>query len=59
VDDVESLQAIAVDEATGKIAVCGGPDIFVYHPYGIKEEALKVRAQRKRSRACGSGSKLC
>ncbi|KAL2006687.1 hypothetical protein VTN00DRAFT_9355 [Thermoascus crustaceus] len=41
VDDVQSLEAIAVDEATGNIAVCGGPDIFVYHPYGIKGETLK------------------
>jgi hypothetical protein len=30
-----------IDEASGKIAVCGGPDIFVYQPYG-RDETLKV-----------------
>lgn len=42
VDDTETLEAVAVDEATGKIAVCGGPDVFIYQPYGIQHEALKV-----------------
>ncbi|BCR86495.1 WD repeat protein [Aspergillus chevalieri] len=41
VDDTETLEAVAVDEATGKIAVCGGPDVFIYQPYGIQHEALK------------------
>ncbi|KAJ5091472.1 RAVE complex protein Rav1 C-terminal [Penicillium alfredii] len=43
VDDTESLEAVAFDEASGKIAVCGGPDVFVYQPYGIQGETLKVR----------------
>lgn len=43
VDDTESLEAVTIDEASGKIAVCGGPDIFIYQPYGIKHETLKVR----------------
>ena len=42
VDDTDSLEAVAFDEATGKIAVCGGPDVFVYQPYGLKGETLKV-----------------
>ncbi|KAJ5490889.1 hypothetical protein N7539_002456 [Penicillium diatomitis] len=41
VDDTEKLEAVTFDEASGKIAVCGGPDIFVYQPYGIKGETLK------------------
>ena len=43
VDDTESLEAVAIDEASGKIAVCGGPDVFVYQPYGIQYGTLKVR----------------
>lgn len=34
-----------IDESSGKIAVCGGPDVFVYQPYGIQGETLKVRTQ--------------
>ncbi|OJJ49980.1 hypothetical protein ASPZODRAFT_13084 [Penicilliopsis zonata CBS 506.65] len=41
VDDTEALEAVTIDEATGRIAVCGGPDTFVYQPYGIKDETLK------------------
>lgn len=43
VDDTENLEAIAIDEATGRIAVSGGADIFVYQPNGFKGESLKVR----------------
>lgn len=32
-----------IDETSGKIAVCGGPDVFIYQPYGILDETLKVR----------------
>lgn len=48
VDDTENLEAVAFDEASGKIAVCGGPDVFVYQPYGIQGETLKVRIAGKR-----------
>ncbi|KAJ5682554.1 hypothetical protein N7462_005719 [Penicillium macrosclerotiorum] len=41
VDETEKLEAIAFDEQSGKIAVCGGPDVFVYQPYGIQGETLK------------------
>ncbi|KAJ5097458.1 hypothetical protein N7456_008179 [Penicillium angulare] len=41
VDDTDKLEAVAFNEASGKIAVCGGPDIFVYHPWGIKGETPK------------------
>lgn len=43
VDDTETLEAVTIDETSGKIAVCGGPDVFIYQPYGIQHEALKVR----------------
>lgn len=32
IDDAEALEAITIDEDSGQIAVCGGPDIWVYHP---------------------------
>ncbi|KAJ5167097.1 uncharacterized protein N7482_005878 [Penicillium canariense] len=41
VDDTEKLEAVAFDEASGKIAVCGGPDVFIYQPYGVQGETLK------------------
>lgn len=43
VDDTDKLEAVAFEEASGRIAVCGGPDVFVYHPYGLPGETLKVR----------------
>ncbi|KAL4778922.1 RAVE protein 1 C terminal-domain-containing protein [Aspergillus varians] len=41
IDDTPALEAVAIDEASGKIAVCGGPHVFVYLPYGIQNETLK------------------
>ncbi|KAJ5581798.1 RAVE complex protein Rav1 C-terminal [Penicillium sp. DV-2018c] len=41
VDDTETLEAVAFNEVSGTIAVCGGADVFVYQPYGIKGETLK------------------
>ncbi|EAW07461.1 WD repeat protein [Aspergillus clavatus NRRL 1] len=41
VDDTKTLEAVTIDEASGRIAVCGGPDVFIYQPYGIKHETLK------------------
>ncbi|KAI9681631.1 MAG: regulator of (H+)-ATPase in vacuolar membrane [Trizodia sp. TS-e1964] len=37
----EDLEAVAIDEATGKIATCAGSSIFLYRPYGWNEGALK------------------
>ena len=42
VDDADALEAVTIDESSGKIAVCGGPDVFIYQPYGILDETLKV-----------------
>ncbi|OJJ35113.1 hypothetical protein ASPWEDRAFT_492490 [Aspergillus wentii DTO 134E9] len=41
VDDTDSLEAVTIEETSGKIAVCGGPDVFIYQPYGVKDETLK------------------
>lgn len=38
------LDTVAIDEATGKIAVSDSQDIYVYRPYGKGEGALKVNA---------------
>lgn len=48
-DDSEIyLEAITLNEATGKIAACAGTSVRVYKPYGQGEDALKViRAQGK------------
>jgi hypothetical protein len=42
VDDADSLEAVTIEETSGKIAACGGPDVFIYQPYGIRNETLKV-----------------
>jgi hypothetical protein len=41
-DDEAELEAIAIDEASGKIATCVGKSVRVYRPYGQDEGALKV-----------------
>jgi hypothetical protein len=58
VDDTEKLEAVAFDEASGKIAVCGGPDVFIYQPYGIQGETLKVRITRVGSLALSLGRRI-
>ncbi|KAK0107758.1 regulator of (H+)-ATPase in vacuolar membrane, variant 2 [Cadophora gregata f. sp. sojae] len=44
-DDEEDLEAIAIDEASGKIVTCAGTIIRVYKPYGQGEDALKWSLQ--------------
>lgn len=41
-DQFLSLDAVAIDEATGKIAVCSSKYVHIYKPYGKSEGALKV-----------------
>jgi hypothetical protein len=41
-DDDTPLDAIAVDEVSGKIASCAGHVVRVYRPYGQAEDSLKV-----------------
>ena len=33
---------MAIDEATGKIAICSSKNVHIYKPYGKREGALKV-----------------
>ncbi|KAF4471117.1 hypothetical protein FALBO_1959, partial [Fusarium albosuccineum] len=40
-DGEQPLEAIAFDEATGKIATCTSTDVRVYKPFGSHEDALK------------------
>lgn len=41
-EDASFLAAIAIDEATGKIATCTERNVRIYKPYGQNEGALKV-----------------
>ncbi|CAM1509249.1 Fc.00g029880.m01.CDS01 [Cosmosporella sp. VM-42] len=40
-DDEQPLEAISIDEATGKIATCTSTEVRVYKPLGLQEDALK------------------
>ncbi|KAK3315252.1 RAVE protein 1 C terminal-domain-containing protein [Apodospora peruviana] len=44
-DDEDSLESVALDEATGKIAVCTRRNVRIYKPSGWKEDALKWSLQ--------------
>lgn len=41
------LGSVAIDEATGKIAISNSQDIYIYRPYGREEGALKVNTMSK------------
>ena len=41
-DEQSELEAVAIDEATGKIATCTSKEVMIYNPYGREEGALKV-----------------
>lgn len=49
-DQLLALEAVVIDEATGKIAVCSSEEVHIYKPYGKKEGALKVRSATCNSR---------
>jgi hypothetical protein len=52
-DDAEQhLEAIAIDEASGKIATCTRSTIRVYKPYGQEEDALQVRVHELQKLIC-------
>lgn len=42
IDEESELEAVALDENTGKIATCSTRHIYVYQPYGQDEGAIKV-----------------
>ena len=49
-DELLALESVAVDETSGKIAVCTTEEVHIYKPYGKKEGALKVRSEKSDSR---------
>ena len=42
VDEEFELEAVALDEGTGKLAVCSQKHIYIYRPYGQDEGVVKV-----------------
>ncbi|KAK3343812.1 RAVE protein 1 C terminal-domain-containing protein [Lasiosphaeria hispida] len=44
-DDEEPLEGIALDEASGKIAVCTRRAVRIYRPFGREEDALRWALQ--------------
>ncbi|KAF7558372.1 hypothetical protein G7046_g5782 [Stylonectria norvegica] len=40
-DDEQPLEAISIDEASGKIATCTSTKVRVYKPFGSRDDALK------------------
>lgn len=51
-DDDAYLNAIAIDEKSGKIATVAGSYIRVYKPYGQGEDALQVQWLLRLFRLC-------
>lgn len=43
IEEDKELQAITFDEASGKIAVSAGGNVYIYRPYGQDEGAIKVQ----------------
>lgn len=42
IDEEDELEAVALDEGTGKLAACSARHIHIYRPYGQDEGAVKV-----------------
>ncbi|KAF2874374.1 RAVE protein 1 C terminal-domain-containing protein [Massariosphaeria phaeospora] len=45
IDEESDLEAIALDENTGKLAACSTTQIYIYQPYGQDEGAVKWSLQ--------------
>lgn len=43
VDDVDELEAVTIEESSGRIAVCSQQQVYIYSPIGRDEGVLKVR----------------
>lgn len=41
-DSADALDAVAIDENSGKIGFCTNEEVYIYRPYGRIEGALKV-----------------
>lgn len=42
IDDVDELEAVAIEENSGRIAVCSKEHVYIYGPIGRTEGVLKV-----------------
>lgn len=42
VDDVDELEAVTIEETSGRIAICSKEHVFIYGPIGRVEGVLKV-----------------
>jgi hypothetical protein len=42
VDEEFELEAVVLDEGTGKLAACSTQHIYIYQPYGQDEGVVKV-----------------
>ena len=42
IDEEFELEAVAIDQGTGKLAACSTRRIYIYRPYGQDEGAVKV-----------------
>lgn len=54
-DQLPALEAVVIDEATGKIAICSSERVHIFKPYGEKEDALKVKPEMYRPPASIEG----
>ena len=55
-DGEDTLQAIAFDEATGKIAVSTHRNVRIYKPFGWEENALRVSLEGRAASRSRPGS---
>ena len=44
-DNEGLLDAVAIDKATGKIAILGSSNVYIYKPYGVEDASLKWSLQ--------------
>lgn len=44
IDEETELEAVAVDEGTGKLAACSTRHIYIYQPYSVEYDVYKVRS---------------
>jgi hypothetical protein len=42
IDHADSLEAVTIDERSGKVAVCDKTHVHVYQPSGRAEDVLRV-----------------
>jgi hypothetical protein len=53
IDDADPLEAVTINEASGRIAVCDQTHVYIYKPTGREEGVLRV-CQSSCSRLCRS-----